>query len=148
MKGLAKVTRVETSAGKVSAGLAALRVIVGSVFMAHGGQKLFVYGLEGVAGAFAGMGVPMAGLAGPAVAFVEFLGGIALILGLFTRVAGVGLAVVMVGAMAMVHLPGGFFLPNGVEFVLTLLGGAVALALAGPGAYSLDAVLSRRQARV
>lgn len=137
-----------SSTGKrLDAGLAALRLIVGGVFAAHGVQKLFVYGLDGVTGGFVSMGVPLAGVVGPAVAVVELVGGIALIVGLFTRLAGVGLAAVMLGAMLLVHLPAGFFLPNGVEFVLTLLGAAVALALIGPGGFSLDALLGRRRAQ-
>lgn len=137
-----------TGTTRISAGLAALRVAVGSVFLAHGAQKLFVYGLDGVAGAFASMGVPAAGLVGPAVAGLEFLGGVALILGLFTRVASLGLAAVMLGALVIVHLPAGFFLPNGSEFALTLLAAAAALALTGPGAYSLDAMIRGRGAEV
>lgn len=130
---------------RLDAALAVLRVIVGSVFVAHGAQKLFVFGLAGVAGAFGGMGVPLAGIVGPAVAFVEFFGGLALLAGLLTRLAGVGLAVVMVGAMLLVHLPAGFFAPNGIEFPLTLLGAAVALALTGPGRFSVDAILAGRR---
>lgn len=131
---------------RLNAALAALRVIIGSVFLAHGAQKLFVFGLDGVTGAFAGMGVPLAEVAGPTVAFIELVGGFALVLGLFTRVAGLLLAAVMLGAMLLVHLPAGFFLPNGVEFVLTLLTAAVFFALTGPGAYSLDAALGRTRA--
>jgi putative oxidoreductase len=112
--------------------------------MAHGGQKLFVFGLDGVAGGFAQMGVPMAGLVGPLVAFVEFFGGLALITGLLTRLAGVGLAVVMTGAMMLVHLPNGFFAPNGIEFTLALFGAAVALVLTGAGRFSLDALVPSR----
>jgi putative oxidoreductase len=143
----AATTSVLPSTARLSAGLAALRVVVGTVFLAHGAQKLFVYGIGGVTGAFGGMGVPLAGIAGPAVAFLEFFGGIALLLGLFTRTVGLGLAGVMLGAIGFVHLAGGFFAPEGVEFVLTLFAAAVAFAITGPGGYSLDAVLERRRAQ-
>jgi putative oxidoreductase len=53
----------------------------------------------------------------------------------------------MLGALILVHLPAGFFLPNGIEFVLALFGGAAALALTGPGVFSIDAVLGRRLGR-
>lgn len=46
----------------------------------------------------------------------------------------------------LVHLPAGFFLPDGAEFALTLLGATLALALAGPGSFSVDAALARRRA--
>lgn len=124
---------------RIGLGLAMLRVVVGTVFVAHGAQKLFVFGFAGVAEAFAGIGVPFAAVAGPAVALAEFLGGLALIVGYFTRVVGIALAGVMLGAMLFVHLPAGFFLPNGIEFVLTLLAASAALAVTGPGAFSLDA---------
>lgn len=56
-------------------------------------------------------------------------------------------ALTMLGAIVLVHLPAGFFLLDGVEFVLTLFGGTAALALAGPGAFSTDAIVARRRAR-
>lgn len=134
------------SARQLDFGLTILRVITGVVFVAHGAQKLFVFGLGGVAGAFAGIGVPLAGLVGPLVAFLEFFGGLALIAGLLTRPVALALAADMLGALLLVHLAGGFFLPNGYEFVLTLLGAAAALAVTGAGAWSLDARLEARRA--
>ena len=129
----------------IDLGLALLRLGVGGVMAAHGAQKLFVYGFGGVTGAFAGMGVPLPGITGPLVALVEFLGGLALAAGLLTRVTAAGLAVVMLGAMLLVHLPGGFFAPNGIEFALTLCIGALALVLTGAGRYSLDHALAARR---
>jgi putative oxidoreductase len=124
--------------------LAVLRLAIGAVFIAHGGQKVFVYGIEGVVGSFGQMGMPMAGIVGPLVAFGELLGGIALVLGFLTRAAGAGLALIMAGALFLVHLPAGFFLPNGIEYVLVLFAAAVAFALTGAGAYSVDAIIARR----
>ncbi|MDQ3697029.1 MAG: DoxX family protein [Gemmatimonadota bacterium] len=131
---------------RLNAALAVLRGIVGVILLAHGAQKLFVYGFGGVTGAFTQMGVPLPELTGPLVALVEFSGGLALIAGLYTRLAALGLAITMLGAILLVHLPAGFFAPNGVEFVLALFGGAVALALTGAGDWSLDRMRSKRRA--
>jgi putative oxidoreductase len=69
-----------------------------------------------------------------------------LLVGLLSRLASVGLAVTMLGAIGFVHLSAGFFAPAGIEFPLTLLGATTALAIAGAGRYSLDAVIARRLA--
>jgi putative oxidoreductase len=126
-------------------GLAVLRVITGTIFVAHGAQKLFVYGFDGVAGGFAQMGIPFPAVVGPMVGLLEFFGGLALITGLLTRLAGAGLAINMLGAFLLVHLPAGFFLPNGYEFVMLLGASAITLTLSGAGRYSIDAVLGRRR---
>jgi putative oxidoreductase len=129
---------------RLDAALAVLRVVIGGIFIAHGAQKLFVFGIVGVTGGFSQMGVPLAGVTGPVVSVLEFFGGLALLLGVQTRVVAIGLALDMLGAMAFVHLKGGFFAPTGIEFPLSLFGGAIALALAGAGSYSLDRVLAER----
>lgn len=135
------------SANQVNVGLTILRAVVGMIFAAHGSQKLFVFGLDGVTGAFGQMGIPAPGVVGPLVAFVELFGGLALIAGLLTRLAAGGLAVTMLGAILFVHLGGGLFLPNGAEYALSMLGAVVFLALTGAGAYSLDSVIGGRRAQ-
>jgi len=118
--------------------------VLGITFILHGGQKLFVFGFAGVSGAFAQMGIPAPGVLGPFVAFVEFFGGIAILLGLLTRLAALGIAATMVVAILTVHLKNGFFAPTGVEFPLSLLGSAIALIITGAGDFSLDAVIGKR----
>ena len=124
--------------------LTVLRVIVGITFMAHGYQKFFMYTLPGTTAAFTKMGAPLPTLTAPAVATLELLGGLALVLGLGTRFVAPLLALNMLGAIALVHLKAGFFNPDGVEFPLLLLASAVALTIGGAGAYALDNTLNKR----
>ena len=125
--------------------LLVLRVVVGIIFMIHGGQKLFVFGLGGVSSAFGQMGIPMPGVTGPLVAIVEFFGGVALVIGLLTRLAALGIAIDMLGAILFVHLAGGFFNPKGYEFPLMLCAVAVALMIGGAGRWSADAAIAERR---
>jgi putative oxidoreductase len=127
-------------------GITVLRVVVGIVFLAHGGQKLFVWGFSNVAGFLSQVGIPLPMLAAIVATLVEFVGGLALLLGLFTRWAAIPLAIAMLVAMLTVHLKAGFFLPNGYEFVLTLLAANVALALLGSGEASLERIFRQRKA--
>lgn len=128
-------------------GTALLRLTLGGVFLAHGIQKLVVWGWSGGAPFFQTAGVPLPEIAAPLVTLVETLGGALLLLGLGTRLAAAVLAVVMFVAAVTVHLPHGFFAPNGVEFVLVLGVGLVVLVLQGPGALALGASVRTDPAR-
>ncbi len=119
-------------------GITVIRMVVGIVFLMHGGQKLFLLGFGGVAAFLGQLGVPAPMLAGVVVTMVEFLGGLALFLGLFTRWVAIPLAIDMAMAILTVHLPNGFFLPEGFEYPLTLLAANVALAFLGSGEASVD----------
>jgi putative oxidoreductase len=124
---------------RAGAGLAALRLTLGSVFVVHGAMKVFG-GMAGTAGFFASIGIPAPGLTAWAVGLIELLGGVLLLLGLFTLPAAGLLAAVMLGAIATVHWANGFMASNGGwEFNFVLLGGLVAMMLEGPGAWSLRA---------
>jgi putative oxidoreductase len=122
-------------------GITVLRLGVGVVFLAHGSQKLFVWGFGNVAAFMGKVGIPAPMLAAVVVTLVEFLGGLALVIGSFTRWAAALLAFDMLVAIMTVHLKGGFFAPAGVEFPLTLLAGNVALVLLGSGEASADDLL-------
>lgn len=128
-------------------GIAILRIVVGIVFLAHGQQKLFAFGLPAVTKMMAGMGFPEPHVAAMVVSLVEFVGGIVLVLGLGTRWAAILLAIEMAVAVGKVHLHNGLFSARGgFEFPLTLLAACIALALAGPGSPALDR-FSRRMGR-
>ena len=130
-----------------SLALLVLRLAVGAVFIAHGAQKVFVYGLAGTGGSFADMGVPLAEIAGPVVGLVELIGGVFLVIGLATRLVGAALAVNMLVATLLVHLSAGIFAAEGgYELTLVLGASALALVLSGAGRLSVDAVLTRRRA--
>jgi putative oxidoreductase len=139
---------IRTTPSQQQLGIAILRIVTGVVFAVHGAQKLFVYGLAGVSGAFAKMGIPMPGFVGPFISLLEFFAGLALVIGLLTRLAALGLAFDMLGAILLVHLAGGFFMPGGYEYALTMLASMICLVLAGPGALSVDSMLAARRGDV
>jgi len=100
-------------------------------------------GINNVVGFFATIGIPMANYAAWLVAIVEFFGGIALILGLWTRVAALLVSVIMVVAIIKVKLTANF--AGGSAYDIMLLATAVSTMLTGPGDWSLDARLGKKK---
>ena len=117
-----------------------LRITLGILFLAHAGLKVFVFTPAGAAQFFGSLGLP------PALAYltiaVEAAGGIALILGIFTRWVSLALIPVLIGAIAFVHGPAGFFFNNpngGWEYLAFWIAALVVQALLGNGALALHA---------
>jgi putative oxidoreductase len=138
-------TYSEATERRLDIALLVLRLVLAAVFITHGYAKLFGMGVSGVTGFFTSIGVPLPGVAAPVIAVLEFVGGIAILLGAFTRVAAFLLACDMLGAIILVHAKHGYAAPKGVEAVLGNFAMAVAIALLGAGAYALDALFSRRR---
>jgi putative oxidoreductase len=126
-------------------GLALVRIIVGVTFFMHGWMKLFTFGIPGVTGMLTGMGIPMPGLMAYVLTFAELLCGLALILGLLTRLAAIPLLIDMLVVVLHVKLGGGFFAPKGSELEILLAVGALALVVGGGGAWSLDDIIWHRR---
>jgi putative oxidoreductase len=129
-----------------------LRLTLAVVMFPHGAQKLLGWfgghGFRGTMAFFTKSGIP-APLAFLAIV-AEFLGPIGLALGLLTRVAALGLGVVMLVAALTVHGKHGFFMNwygtqpgEGYEYHLLALGIALALVIGGGGAWSVDALIAR-----
>lgn len=129
-------------------GLLLLRLTLGVIFLAHGGQKLLGwFGGDGLALTVqrfhSGLGIP-APLAYLAV-LTEFFGGLALVGGLLARLASLGIAVNMVVAILTVHGKNGFFLTSpmsppgalGYEYNVALIAMALTVALVGPGRWAI-----------
>ena len=129
-------------------GVLLFRVGLGGTLAVHGAQKLFGWfgghGLSGTAGGMEAMGFQPAKLSALLAGLGEAGGGALLALGLATPVAGAAAASTMVAA-GSVHKPAGFFaMEGGYEYNLILGLGAAALAIRGPGRYSLDRLLGDR----
>ncbi len=116
----------------------ALRIVVGLSFALHGLQKL-QGGMDGVTAFFVSLGIPAAAFFAVVVTWVELLGGIALIVGLYTHWAAKLLAIDMGVAIITAHLGKGYFTAGGgPELALILLGATLSLMITGAGKYSLD----------
>jgi putative oxidoreductase len=133
-----------------------LRVTLGGVILGHGLQKVFGwfggFGITNTLSFFQSIGVPS--VIGALVIASDFLGSIALIVGLATRFSAAAAFAVMAGAVLLVHLPNGLFMNwggaphgEGYEFHLLALAMAACLVVAGGGRASLDGWLSRKLSR-
>jgi putative oxidoreductase len=140
---LSRLFTPELQSTRASLGLLALRLLAGTALMFHGWGK--------IQSPFGWMG-PDSGIPGilqALAALSEFGGGLALVLGLLTPLAMLGVLFTM-GYAAFIHISGGdpfvgqprSWEPAGLFFVI-----ALAVLLAGPGRYSLDAKLFRRAPR-
>ncbi|MFL4982527.1 MAG: DoxX family protein [Xanthobacteraceae bacterium] len=125
-----------------------LRIALGGILIPHGMQKLF--------GAFGGMGLTANAQLferigyhpgmfwGTLVGLTEFIGGILLVLGLFTRAAALAVTIFMLNAVYVTSKAGGFFWTNrGSEFSILILAVAVFFLIRGGGTWSVDEKLGR-----
>jgi len=110
------------------------RVLVGLLFLQHGVQKLFGWFSTGT-------GVELFSLMG-LVGVIEAVGGIAVVLGLFTRSAALMSSILMLIVYFKVHFPGGFIpILNKGELALVYLAAFLVLATIGPGIWSVEKLL-------
>lgn len=119
-----------------------IRLALGWIFIAHGGQKLFGLwggaGLQGMAGSLESMGMKPAMLWALLAAGGEFFGGLAVLLGIYARWGAFFIIIVMTVAIALVHGKRGFFMENhGFEYNVALLGLAFSILFAGSGRFSI-----------
>jgi putative oxidoreductase len=127
-------------------GILILRLVFGLTLAAHGAQKVFGWwggpGMKGWTGAMNHMRIRPATPWAWSSALAELLGGLGLALGFLDPLPSFAIAGSMLVAIALVHLPKGFFnTKGGFEFNLAILAAVAAVALIGPGAYSLDSAL-------
>jgi len=134
-----------------------LRLTVGLVMLPHGAQKLLGwfggFGFDGTMGFFTQkMGMPW--LIAFLVIIGESFGSLALLTGFLTRFSAASLAVIMLGAVTMVHLPYGFFMNwfgqqqgEGFEYHLLVIGIAAALLITGAGKWSVDRLITEKLER-
>ncbi len=126
-------------------GILIVRLVVGGLFLAHGAQKLFGWfrgaGLVGTAGWFESIDIKPGFFMALMVGLIEFIGGIFLMIGLFTPFAAVLLAVTMICAIVKVHWQNGIWnTDNGYEYNLVLFVILAAIAFIGAGTYSIDSL--------
>jgi putative oxidoreductase len=128
-------------------GLFLIRLAIGGTVTAHGLQKLLDperggHGIDATAGFLDRLGFQPARAHAWLLAVAELAGGLGLAVGLLTPVATAAVIGVMVAAITAVHLDHGFFAQDGgIEFPMVLGLGTAAVAIAGPGDWSVDHAL-------
>ncbi len=127
-------------------GILILRLVLGGIFIGHGSQKLFGWfggrGMTGTIAMIERMGARPVLWWAILAALSEFGGGVLVLLGLLNPLGSLGIMAAMLIAIFQVHWSKGFWnSKGGIEFPLINLASALAIALVGPGSYSLDAVL-------
>ncbi|WP_426452701.1 DoxX family protein [Paenibacillus sp. S-38] len=126
-------------------GLLLVRLVVGLLFVGHGAQKLFGwfggYGPKGTGGWMESIGMKPGVLMAVMAGLMEMIGGALFAAGLLTPLATVLITLTMLGAIVKVHAQNGLWVTaNGYEYPLVLIAVVIGIALAGAGAYSLDAL--------
>jgi len=128
------------------------RVFLGVVILPHGLQKLLGlfggYGFSATVEYFSSTGIP--GLIGVLIVLRESFGALFLILGLLSRISAAGIALIMLGAIVMIHSQFGFFMNwfgaqagEGFEYHLLALGLALVVIVKGGGKWALDGEISK-----
>lgn len=123
-----------------------IRLVAGTVLIAHGAQQVFgAFGGGGLNAAMSKYGPGGGGVFGLLVAIGLFFGGVGIMTGILARFSAAANVVIMLGAIFMVHAPNGFFLVDsfykylgGFEYNLTIIGLCLAVLIAGPGKLSLS----------
>lgn len=128
----------------MDAALLILRLVVGLALAGHGSQKLFGWfkghGIGGTAGWLASIGFRPPRFWAASAGLLEFVGGLLFAAGLFSPLGSLGIGASMITAIAKVHWPKFWVSEGGFELPLTNLAVVIAVGVAGPGAYSLDAL--------
>lgn len=136
-----------------SLGILIIRAVLGTIMLAHGFVKIFVYGFAAVGNAFANMGIPLGHFLGPLIALLEFIGGLSIVVGFMTRWVSILFAFEFLVAILKVHIAQGFFIGMGAdgkfhygfEYALLLLSLFVSLIITDAGKYSVDFVILKRK---
>lgn len=134
------------TSGMGDAALLILRLAAGVVLAYHGWQKLQDVG--GFAGFVESLAIPAPDLVAYVVTYLEFLGGIALVLGIATRYVAALFAIEMVFTNVLVKFDVGLIAPEGgvgAELDILVLAIALSLVLVGAGRWSVDALVTGRR---